>query len=373
LIDGAICAGCGQCAAACPTGAANYALPPPDVLMRKLRVLLGAYRKAGGANPVLLLHDAGHGTAMIDALARHGDGLPANVLPVEINEVTQVGLETIAAAFAYGASSVRLLLRGKARHDVTGLRQTIALATPILAGLGFDGARVAAIETDDPFALGEQLRAMTPLDAAPRPATFAAHGGKREVMRLALREMQAVAPAPVDVIPLPAGAPFGTVVLNAEGCTLCLSCVSACPTGALSDDQERPMLRFAEDACVQCGLCKATCPEKVISLQPQIDFRAATSSSRVLKQEEPFLCISCGKPFGVKSSVERVVAKLEGKHWMFKDSKARLDAIKMCADCRVQVMVDHRFDPFAAAPRPPIRTTEDYLREREQRNDSGEG
>ena len=29
---------------------------------------------------------------------------------------------------------------------------------------------------------------------------------------------------------------------------------------------ERPMLRFAEDACVQCGLCKATCPEKVITL-----------------------------------------------------------------------------------------------------------
>ena len=93
--------------------------------------------------------------------------------------------------------------------------------------------------------------------------------------------------------------------------------MSACPTGALSDDPEQPMLRFAEDACVQCGLCKATCPEKVISLKPQIDFRAATAMSRVIKQEEPFDCIRCGKPFGVKSSVERVVAKLEGKHWMY--------------------------------------------------------
>ena len=42
---------------------------------------------------------------MIDALARHGDGLPANVLPLAVNEVTQVGLEAIAAAFAYGAVS----------------------------------------------------------------------------------------------------------------------------------------------------------------------------------------------------------------------------------------------------------------------------
>ena len=95
------------------------------------------------------------------------------------------------------------------------------------------------------------------------------------------------------------------------------------------------MLRFAEDACVQCGLCKATCPEKVITLKPQLDFRAATARARVLKEEEPFCCIRCGKPFGVKSAIERVAAKLEGKHWMFQNSAKRLDVIKMCADCRV--------------------------------------
>ena len=130
------------------------------------------------------------------------------------------------------------------------------------------------------------------------------------------------------------------------------------------------MLRFAEDACVQCGLCKATCPEKVISLTPQIDFRAATAMSRVIKQEEPFLCIRCSKPFGTKSSVERVAAKLEGRHWMFKDSKARLDVIKMCADCRVQVMAEENFNPFSGPQRPAPRTTDDYLREREQKSES---
>ena len=152
-----------------------------------------------------------------------------------------------------------------------------------------------------------------------------------------MRELQRAAPAPVDVVALPAGAPFGAVEINVEGCTLCLACVSACPTGALSADTERPMLRFAEDACVQCGLCKATCPEKVITLKPQLDFRAATAAARVLKEEAPFECIRCGKPFGVKSTIERVAAKLEGKHWMFKGSARRLDVIKMCEDCRVAV------------------------------------
>ena len=365
-IDARICAGCGQCAAVCPTGAAAYALPPADALMRKLRTLLTAYRDAGGERSVVLLHDDAHGAPLIDALARFGNGLPANALPLAVNEVTQVGLETIAAAFAYGASAVRFLLRARPHHDIAGLTRTIALADPILAGLGFGGRRIATIETDDPDALGATLRAIEPLPSAPRPATFVPSGAKRSVLRFALRELHRAAPTPVDVVALPERAPFGSVQIDVAGCTLCLSCVSACPTGALTDDPERPMLRFAEDACVQCGLCKATCPEKVITLKPQLDFRAATASARVLKQEQPFCCIRCGKPFGVKSTIERVAAKLEASHWMYKNTPQRLDVIKMCDDCRVAVVTEQDFDPYGSPPRAPVRTTEDYLREREE-------
>jgi len=367
-ISAEICAGCGQCAAACPTGAASYALPPADALMRKLRTLLVTWREAGGGDAIVLLHDAEHGDTLIDALARFGDGLPANVLPVAVNEVTQVGLDAVAAAFAFGASAVRFLLRERPRHDVAGLRQTLGLAQPILDGLGFSGERVATIETDDPEALATALRAIGPMPPVPRPASFVPAGGKRDALRVALRELHRSAPKPVDVVALPERAPFGAVEIDAAGCTLCLACVSACPTGALSDNPERPTLRFTEDACVQCGLCKATCPEKVISLKPQLDFRAATASGRVLKEEEPFCCIRCSKPFGVKSTIERVVSKLEGGHWMYQGEGGvnRLDVIRMCDDCRVAVISDQDFDPYGAPPRAHPRTTEDYLREREE-------
>jgi ferredoxin len=364
-IDANICAGCGQCAAVCPTGAAAYALPPADALMRKLRTLLNVYREAGGLRPILLLHDDEHGGALIDALARHGDGLPANVLPVAVNEVTQIGIETIAAAFAYGASAVRLLLRGRPRHDIAGLTKTIALAEPILAALGF--GTVATIETDDPDALGAALTGIEAHATSPRPASFLPVGPKREVMRLVLRELHQAASTPIDVVPLPQDAPFGAVEIDVTGCTLCLSCVGACPTGALGDDPERPLLRFTEDACVQCGLCKATCPEKVITLKPQLDFRAATAMSRVLKEEEPFHCMRCGRPFGVKSTIERVIEKLAGQHWMYAKDSKRIDVLRMCEDCRVAVVTEDGFDPHGAPPRPNVRTTDDYLRERTER------
>ena len=370
-LDAHICAGCGQCAAVCPTGAASYALPPADALMRKLRTLLLTYHGAGGERAILLVHDEAHGGPLIDALARFGDGLPANVLPLAVNEVTQVGLEAVAAAFAYGASAMRFLLRARPRHDITGLARTLALADTVLQGLGFGTARVATIETDDPEKLGQALSTFVATPGTPRPASFLPSGGKRGVLRFALSELHNAAPAPVDVIPLPALAPFGAVEVDAAGCTLCHACVSACPTGALIDDPERPVLRFVEDACVQCGLCKATCPEKVIVLRPQLDFRAARMAARVLKEEEPFSCIRCGKPFGVKSTIERVAAKLEGTHWMYKDAPGRLEVIKMCDDCRVAVVSEQDFDPYGAPPRPAPRTSDDYLREREEAKDKG--
>ena len=365
-IDPHICAGCGQCAAACPTGAAAYALPAVDTLLQQIRAMAQAYHAAGGSNGVLLLHDREHGSALIDAAARFGDGLPANAIPLEVNEVTQAGLEAIAAAGAYGFRAVRLLTRASPRHDTAGLRQTVETASRVLTGLGYGADAVALIETDDPDQLIASLGAALEPIARKPPATFLPLGAKRDMMKLALRELHRTAPAPIDRIELPKGAVFGGLAIDTAGCTLCLSCVSACPVSALGDAEDRPLLSFDESLCVQCGLCAATCPEKVITLEPRIDFAAFEAGRITVKQEEPFHCIECGKAFGVKSTIDRVTAKLKDKHWMFSgENQSRLDLIQKCDDCRVEAMTNAKFDPYAATARPRAKTTEDYLKERE--------
>ena len=362
-IDPQICAGCGGCASVCPTGAASYALPSTDYLLKKIRTMLRAYHQAGGQQAILLFHDGDHGEPLIDALARFGEGLPARVIPLSVNEVTQLDLAEIAGAFAYGATGIAVLTRARPKHDIAALTKLGDTVATLLPALGYAAEAFRLVQADDPDVLLAALREM-PAGAKAGTASFLPLGAKRPLTMLALREWHAIAPQQPGIVPLAKGAGFGKVEVNAEGCTLCLACVSTCPVDALSANPERPELRFQEDLCVQCGLCQATCPEKVISLVPQVDFTRINASPVSLKQEEPYPCDKCGKLFGTKSTIEKIKGKLGGRHWMFSGPNAdRLKLIGYCDDCRIETATLQGFDPYAGPERPRVRTREDYFRE----------
>ncbi|MEI6158767.1 MAG: 4Fe-4S binding protein [Roseococcus sp.] len=364
-VSNEICAGCGACAAVCPTGAIQYALPTADALARRMRAMLLGFAEAGGRDPILLIHDDSHGEALLDALARHGDGLPARVLPIRVNEVSQLDLSLLTGAFAWGAAGLRLLMPARRGHGTEGVFRNLEYVNAALAGLGL-GPRAAAIETDDPFTLGEALAALKPLRTSWTADSFLPQGAPREIMRQGFRALHGASGSQATQIAMPEKAPFGLARVDVSGCTLCLACTMVCPTSAFTANPDTPQLRFLEEACVQCGLCAVTCPEKVITLEPRLNFAPEASRPVVVKEEPPAECPSCGKLFGMKSSVERVKAKLTASgHWMFQDP-ARLAMLDLCEDCRVSAATNAALDPYATTERPKTKTTEDYLREAER-------
>ncbi len=349
-IDPMVCAGCGACSALCPSGAIAYDAPPADLTFRRLSTLAATYRKAGGAQPVLLVHDPEHGAEMIALAARYGDGLPAHVIPFSAAALSGFGHAEILAALACGFAQVDILPGPKADRPV--IEGEVALANAIA------GPKAAAIlDATEPDALCAMTRGDLRGKSLADPVL--PMGNRRQVTRLAAKALHPNA----DHIALPEQAPYGAVVVDTDACTLCLSCVSLCPSGALGDNPDMPQLRFQEDACLQCGLCSNICPEEAITLAPRLNLTDTALTQVVVHEEEPFACVECGALFGVKSTVERITEKLAGNHAMFATSEAAR-MIQMCDNCRIQAQYHSQDNPFAAGERPRVRTTDDYLSKR---------
>lgn len=338
-----LCVGCGACTTVCPTGALTYAYPKASEQGAKMKVLLSTYAAAGGKEPALLLHGQGAGAQLIEQLGRaaqlrQAQGVPHNLIPVGVWHTASAGIDLWLSAIAMGAQQIAILTTTEEAPDyLTGLRQQIDIAQTLLRGLGYAGTRIKLVEAKDVASLDTSLQALktTKQTVPAKPARFAMPSEKRSTLDLALDHLITHAPQArlPEQIELPkAGSPFGTLQVNKDTCTLCLSCVSACPSAALQDNPERPQLKFIEKNCVQCGLCAQTCPENAIELKPRMLLTKERSQSRVLNEQSPYSCIRCNKPFGTLKAIEGMLTKLSG-HAMFQGEA--LNRLKMCGDCRV--------------------------------------
>ena len=176
-----------------------------------------------------------------------------------------------------------------------------------------------------------------------KTASHAPLGDKRQAFYIALDHLSAQADEAIieanQEIALPQGAIFGQAIIDQSKCTLCMSCVSACPGNALQDGRELPQVSLVEDKCLQCGVCVSTCPEDAMTIEPRLLLDSKLRKKpRVLHQDEPFCCIRCGTPFATSSGIATVMVKLAG-HSMFADERSR-SRLKMCDDCKVVDMME---------------------------------
>jgi len=202
---------------------------------------------------------------------------------------------------------------------------------------------VRTIETDGSFRSRRRALAavIEPLEAVFQgPASFLKLGGQTRLAAIALREIQSRWP-PVPNESFGAARRSNPLARSRSDVSmvapLCISVLSACPTGATVEMiPKRALLSFAEGLGigVQCGLCKATGPEKVISLTPRLAFRAA-AMTRVLKERRSrSTAFDAGKPSAPRQEHDRTAAvagqSSRNKHWMIAAASFASGRHKMC-------------------------------------------
>ena len=351
-----LCMGCGACATACPSGAMRYNYPSVAHQGKELKTVASAFtaeaKKINQAMaPSLLLHTLKAGTQMIDGLGRSAhvmpkqfEGLPAFVIPYGIEHIASTGLDLWLGALTYGFAEVTLLLSGDEDPAYRAvLEEQVVLANSILNAYGFDDRvhLILASSAEDIATVSKAmgiLRQRGSLSPICTPASIGLSNQKRETLEAALEHLQkqAKTPLPEMGVVLPKSSLLGGLAINKDACTLCMSCVSGCPEGALLDNPDEPILSFIEKQCVQCGICVQTCPEKALTLAPRLQTVEQRKQRTTLNETQAFHCISCGKPFGTLKMVDLMLSKL-GAHGAF--AGAAMDRLKMCSDCRVVDMV----------------------------------
>lgn len=325
IVDPYLCQGCGDCTITCPSGAMVYRYPSVEKMQNQLRKGLDAYYCAGGFKPVLLLYSQ---ESASDWLQDNRHKLPAGTIPCAVESIAAYGLDTWLAALAYGASSIILLSTDNDLPiSMVLVDQQIAILVTILQGLGITAYPVQRCTTDTLDNI-----TLAPLQLS-RRATFSGIEDKRRMIRLAVEFLQQDYPAQPAHQTLPDNALFGEIVVNSDRCTLCMSCVSICPQGALLSGDGLPQLKFLEINCVQCGLCENACPESVISLNPRYIYDDELARTpRLLHEDEVIACVHCGKPFIGAQMLAAMFEKMVD-HPMYQGSQRSL--LQMCGDCRV--------------------------------------
>lgn len=332
-VNPSLCQGCGSCTVACPSGAMTYALPTLDVSINRLRQMLQQYQQETASPAQLLIHDE---TGGLERLQAYDYPLAADVVPFSIEEIGALGQPFWLTALAFGVSRVLIWDAGShTDHDWQELQAAIQETNAMLAALGLGEQRLEFLQSRDIEQLQQALSAQ-PEPTGIAPARFAGIDDKRRMTTMALTYLHEQAVQSPEKLPLSKSSAFGEISVDKQACTLCMSCVSVCPMGAVVDGVDKPQLNFIEDLCVQCGMCETACPENAIELYPRYVFdRNQARQKRVLHEEPVFHCISCHKPFATQKMIDTMMSKL-ADHPMFQGPA--LERLKMCEDCRVKAM-----------------------------------
>jgi ferredoxin len=292
-VDRDACIGCGACVTACPVeGAAS--LPGADLerFRAELGDLLGRSDGSG-----LLVRCAG-------APPPAEGSLVGAWLPIEVPCLSIVTAAWALAALAAGARAIAFRGCGGAcgagSADRVGSIVSFVRETLELAGSEDVADRVRLLlPEDDGESAGTDPAGLSPL----------ANGSRAPELREPAASAWALATlGAVEGRAAGTGAPFGRVVFEPDGCTMCGLCAAVCPTEAIRFEQGAIVasLDLDRSACVGCGHCAAICPEGVLSIERGVDLGELGGPRDTLKRSAIARCRRCGEPVAPSAMLQRL-------------------------------------------------------------------
>jgi ferredoxin len=258
FVEPHLCMGCGACATVCPT-VVRCATPTRRPVMlhcaSRPHCRPGALPAALHAR-VLFHNETRRRAAGADRTSSWSARRP--VLPVAVHDVASVGLELMLAALCYGAAQCVILSHGdqpdayrRGDEGAGGHRSHRIVRARISVR-----RRLRMSFADEPAELAGQAGTTAAQGRAwpVRPPGFALPVEKRGALEFCLEHLARHATQQAGGDSLQAGAPFGAVNIDKKACTLCMSCVGACPASALMDGGERRSCAFSNATA-----CSAAC------------------------------------------------------------------------------------------------------------------
>lgn len=312
-IDHFACLECGICMAICPTGAMQNGNFNDETLLAYLKEI---HPLVKGKNLVI-----GDEEKLHDLWWRHQGEHFENMFFLEYSSLSSLSFAHYLLFLAAGAQRVTLLVENQNSGKIERIRQVELannLVTPWL------GSRFIFEKS------GEELKDAGDLQRSPSGQTsleLPAYRHRRAMVSQIMKQLIVSSGTSFSADQL--GGEFVSLLCDSDNCTHCLACLNECKVEALQADQESLSLTYSAGNCVGCGICVSICPEKVLSINEDISLNEGYFTRQTLTQADGVHCKSCGKVFGTRKSLERVMAILSARE------KVDTEHFEYCDTCRV--------------------------------------
>ncbi len=335
-VDKTICQGCGVCLAACPREAIKFPGWSLSQFEAQLASLLDTATLAG--EPFGLLLACQKAVGRLEELARQGVPYSHHWLAVTVPCLGMVTPTWILQALVHGADAVSLLSCGA--DCPFGQQQAIGgranFCRRVLRLLGHYPQRVHVLSTSRPMGLLRALQEAPPRKDSrhrSRPGEPLRLGTTEDAFQ-AIRYLADGDGASHRIVLEHPYSPFGVLEFWAEGCTGCLACVKACPTGALRSEPlgNGVTLAYSPSSCTGCGMCVDVCPEsaaKVLGVRRMTNLGILFLGREVLYKHQLVSCEGCGASIAPQALLRRIEVLLEGS-----TEALRSALVRYCPSCR---------------------------------------